>query len=297
MRLDATKVGCAHGRQNRRNIAVSLVEYNVEDRVAVLTLNRPDQRNAQNAALLKELDMAFDRAVADEEVRVIVLQAKGKHFSAGHDISDEAQSGSPWDHMFDDIKENGLLAMYKWELGHFFGYSRKWRDLPKPTIAAVQGACVAAGLMLAWPCDLIIAADDARFGDPVVRMGIGGVEYHAHTWEFGARKAKELLFTAGFIDAQEAHRLGMVNRIVARDDLEKSTMALAQEIAQMHPHALLMAKRAVNQALDAQGQHNALQSAFENHSLGHANAWIVSGYPVMVGLEEMTKGNKQVKPK
>lgn len=272
---------------------MSLVEYEVRDRVAVLTLNRPEQRNAQNAALLKELDEAFDRAVADREVRVIVLQGKGKHFSAGHDLSNEAQNGPPWDHMFDDVKENGLLEMYKWELGHFFGYSRKWRDLPKPTIAAVQGACVAAGLMLAWPCDIIIAADDARFSDPVVRMGVGGVEYHAHSWEFGPRKAKELLFTAGFIDAQEAHRLHMVNRVVPRDELENAAMALANEIAQMHPHALLMAKRAVNQALDAQGQHQALQSAFDIHSLGHANSWVVCGYPVMVGLDAMTKGNRE----
>jgi enoyl-CoA hydratase len=275
---------------------MSLVEYAVQDRVAIVTLNRPEQRNAQNAALLEELDQAFDRAVAQKEVRVIVLQARGKHFSAGHDLSNEAQNGPPWDHMFDDVGENGLLEMYKWELGHFFGYSRKWRDLPKPTIAAVQGACVAAGLMLAWPCDIIIAADDARFGDPVIRMGIGGVEYHAHTWEFGPRKAKELLFTAGFIDADEAHRLGMVNRIVPRDELESATLSLACEIAQMHPHALLMAKRAVNQSLDAQGQHQALQSAFDLHSLGHANAWIVSGYPVMLGLEEMTRANKAGKP-
>ncbi len=274
---------------------MSLVEYEVQDRVALLTLNRPDQRNAQNAALLAELDQAFDRAVADKEVRVIVLRAKGKHFSAGHDLSDEAQNGPPWDHMFDDVKENGLLEMYKWELGHFFGYSRKWRDLPKPTIASVQGACIAAGLMLAWPCDLIIAADDARFSDPVIRMGIAGVEYQAHIWEFGPRKAKELLFTAGFIDAQEAHRLGMVNRVVPRDELEVATLTLAKEIAQMHPHALLMAKRTINNSLDAQGQHAALQAAFDIHSLGHANAWIVSGYPVMVGLDEMTKANRGAK--
>lgn len=274
---------------------MSLVEYELRDRVAVITLNRPDQRNAQNAALLRELDECFDRAVAEKEARVIVLQGKGKHFSAGHDLSNEAQSGPPWDHMFDDVKQNGLLEMYKWELGHFFGYSRKWRDLPKPTIAAVQGACVAAGLMLCWPCDLIIAADDARFGDPVVRMGVAGVEYQAHTWEFGHRKAKELLFTGGFIDAHEAHRLGMVNRVVPREELEEATMVLANEIAQMHPHALLMAKRTINQALDAQGQHQALESAFNIHSLGHANAWVVAGYPVLVGLDEMTKANKGTK--
>ena len=274
---------------------MSTVEYETRDRVALLTLNRPEQRNAQNAELLQELDAAFDRAVADANVRVVLLKANGKHFSAGHDLSDAARTSAPWDRMFEDIRENGLLQMYKWELGHYFGYCRKWRDLPKPTIAAVQGACIAAGLMLAWPCDIILASEDARFGDPVVRMGIGGVEYHAHTWEFGARKAKELLFTGGFIDAAEAHRLGMVNRVVPRTDLESAALALADEIAQMHPHALLMAKRAVNQALDAQGQHTALQAAYDTHALGHANAWIVSGYPVMAGLDQMTAANRGAK--
>lgn len=272
---------------------MSLIEYEIRDRVAVVTLNRPEHRNAQNAQLLKELDEAFDRAVADEEVRVIVLKANGKHFSSGHDISPEVFNQEPWQNMFSDVDKNGLLKMYQWELKHYFGYSRKWRDLPKPTIAAVHGACIAAGLMLAWPCDLIIASEDARFSDPVIRMGIGGVEYHGHTWEFGARKAKELLFTAGAINAEEAHRLGMVNRVVPRDQLETATMSLANEIAQMHPHALMMAKRVVNQTLDAQGQHNALNSAFDIHSIGHANAWAVCGQVVMVGLDEMAAANKK----
>src|SRR3546814_1429450 len=140
--------------------------------------------------------------------------------------------------------------------------------------------------MLAWPCDLIIAADDARCSDPVVRMGIGGVEYHGHTWEFGARKAKEMLFTAGWIDAQEAHRLGMVNRVVARDGLEAATLELANEIAKMHPHALLQAKRAVNQTLNAQGQNVALEAAFDIHSLGHANAWTIFQQPTLARSEE-----------
>ena len=149
--------------------------------------------------------------------------------------------------------------------------------------------------MLAWPCDLIVAADDARFSDPVARMGIGGVEYHGHAWEFGPRKAKELLFTGGYIDAAEAHRIGMVNRVVPRDELESAVMALAKEIAQMHPHGVLAAKRAVNHALDAQGQHIALQAAFELHSLGHANAWIVNGWPVLANLQQMTEANKGMK--
>ena len=271
---------------------MSLILYEIRDRVAVITLNRPEQRNAQNPALLHELNAAYEKAAEDEQVRVIVLTASGKHFSAGHDISPDVNKEKPFDTIFDNVNEAGLLRMYNWERKAFLGYARQWRDLPKPTIAAVQGACIAAGLMLAWPCDLIIAAENARFSDPVIRMGIGGVEYHGHTWEFGARKAKELLFTGGAIDAHEAHRLGMVNRVVPLEELESHTLALANEIAQMNPHALQMAKRAVNQTLDIQGQYSAIQAVFDLHSLGHANAWAMTGYPVTMGLAEMTEANK-----
>jgi enoyl-CoA hydratase len=271
---------------------MSLVLYEVRDRVAILTLNRPEQNNAQNPPLLAELDAAFDRAAENEDVRVIILNATGKHFSAGHDISAEVVKLEPWLSMFDDVSNTGLTRMYNWERKHFLGYSRKWRDIPKPTIAAVQGACIAAGLMLVWPMDLIIAAENARFSDPVVRMGIGGVEYHGHTWEFGARKAKEMLFTGGFIDAAEAHRLGMVNRVVALESLHEATLALANEIAQMHPHGLMMAKRAVNQTMDIMGQYAAIQACFDTHSLGHANAWATTQQVTLAGLAEMTKANK-----
>jgi enoyl-CoA hydratase len=270
---------------------MSLIEYERRGAVAVVALNRPERANAQNEELLLELDAAFTRAVEDDEVRVIVLRGNGKHFSAGHDLSGDANSERARK-MTEDVPQNGLLRMYRYEADRFLGLCRKWRDLPKPTIAAVHGACIGAGLMLAWPCDLIVAADDSRFSDPVVRMGIGGVEYHGHTWEFGARKAKELLFTAGFIDAHEAHRLGMVNRVVPREALERETLALAEQIALMHPHALLMAKQAVNQTLDAMGQYNAMQAVFTLHSLGHANAWAARGWPVMAGLDEMVRANK-----
>jgi enoyl-CoA hydratase len=270
---------------------MSLILYKVQDRVAVITLNRPERRNAQNPALLKELNDRFQEAADDEAVTVIILNANGDHFSAGHDISPDVNLEAPYDTIFDNVAEAGLSRMYNWERKAFLGYARQWRDIPKPTIAAVQGSCIAAGLMLAWPCDLIIAADNARFSDPVIRMGIGGVEYHGHTWEFGARKAKELLFTGGAIDAAEAHRLGMVNRVVPLAELEARTMELAKEIARMNPHALQMAKRAVNQTLDIQGQYAAIQAAFDLHSLGHANAWAMCGYPVTMGLAGMKDGN------
>jgi enoyl-CoA hydratase len=272
---------------------LTTVLYETRGPVAIITLDRPEQRNAQSPTLLRELDAAFHRGAVDEDVRVIVLRANGKHFSSGHDMSKEVLQEKPFDTIFDKTSETGLLRMYEWEREAFLGYSRKWRDIPKPTIASVQGACIAGGLMLVWPCDLIVAADNARFSDPVVRMGIGGVEYHGHTWEFGARKAKEMLFTAGHIDAEEARRLGMVNRVVPLDELETATMALAQEIAQMHPHALQMAKRAVNQTLDIQGQYAALQAVFDIHSLGHANAWVMqAGQVSMANLAQMTAANK-----
>lgn len=276
---------------------MSFILYEVRDRVAIITLNRPDRANAQNPALLDELDAAFDRATADDEVRVVLLNASGKHFSAGHDMSPDIVNHEPFLSVFARIDEVGLLDMYKWEARVFLGYSKKWRNIPKPTIASVQGACIAAGLMLVWPMDLIVAADNARFSDPVVRMGIGGVEYHGHTWEFGARKAKELLFTAGAIDAHEAHRLGMVNRVVPLADLQTATLALADEIAQMHPHALLMAKRAVNQTLDVMGQASAIEACFNTHSLGHANARAATGTSVTTeGLAGMLKANKPNAP-
>jgi enoyl-CoA hydratase len=273
---------------------MSVVEYERLGAVGVATLNRPERANAQNPELLIELDRVFDQAAADEAVRVIVLRANGKHFSSGHDLA--AGASKSFKDMFEDVAENGLLRFYRWEAKHYLGFCRKWRDLPKPTIAAVQGACIGGGLMLAWPCDLIIAADDARFSDPVVRMGIGGVEYHGHTWEFGARKAKELLFTAGFIGAEEACRLGMVNRVVPRAELDTATLALAEEIARMPPHALLMAKQAVNQTLDAMGQYTALQAVFNLHSLGHANAWAAQGQVVLAGLTEMVSANRAANP-
>lgn len=271
---------------------MDFILYEVRDRVAVITLNRPERRNAQNKQLLVELDQAWDMAAADKEVRVIVLKANGPHFSAGHDIARDADYAGKVAEAMGEVAKTGLYNLHTWEGKYYLGLCRKWRDIPKPSIAAVQGACVAAGLMLAWPCDLIVAADNARFGDPVVRMGIAGVEYHGHTWEFGARKAKELLFTAGFIGAEEAEKLGMVNRVVPLDQLEERTMELANEIAQMHPFALAMAKRAVNQTLDIMGQYTALQAVFDIHELGHGSALAQTGEAVLMGLDGLKPANR-----
>ena len=270
---------------------MEFIQYETNDQIAVISLNRPEKSNAQHAPLLRELDSAWDAAAADDDVRVIVLRAKGKHFSAGHDLSDE---GKYWWSQEIDLANKGLEAIYEWERKHYLEFTRKWRDVPKPSIAAVQGACIAGGLMLAWPCDLIVAANDAKFSDPVARMAIGGVEYHGHTWELGARKAKELLFTGRYLGAEEAERLGMVNRVVPRDELDAATMELAREISQMHSFGLAAAKRAVNQTLDIMGFYASLQSVFDIHATGHGNALSVTGgkASVLANLDEMKKSSQ-----
>jgi enoyl-CoA hydratase/carnithine racemase len=262
-------------------MAQDLVHYEVSEAIATISLNRPEVANAQNVELLDQLDQLWSAAAADGDVKVIVLRGNGKHFSAGHDLKGNAEPTPK-------ITQAGL---YEFESQRYVGYSLKWRNVPKPSIAAVQGRCIAGGLLLAWPCDLIIAADDAKFSDPVVAMGVGGVEYHGHTWELGARLAKEILFTGRAVSADEALRVGMVNQVVAREELDSQTRALALQVAQRDPFALRMAKRAVNQTLDIQGFTTAVQAVFDVHQLGHGNALSETGWPVLVGLDGMKAVN------
>jgi enoyl-CoA hydratase/carnithine racemase len=251
--------------------------YEAKDRIATITLNRPQAANAQTMALLDELDAAWARAAEDDDVRVVVLRANGRHFSAGHDLKDRWPAP----------EEITLEWIYNAEQRRYLEYSLRWRNIPKPSIAAVQGKCIAAGLMLCWPCDLIVAAQNAEFSDPVVHMGIGGVEYHGHTWELGPRKAKEILFTGRALTAAEAEQVGMVNRVVPLEDLDTAAAELAARIAAMPPFGLRQAKRAVNQTQDTQGFYAALQSVFDIHQTGHGNALSVSGYPILTQLDEM----------
>jgi enoyl-CoA hydratase len=256
------------------------IDYEAADAIATITLNRPEAANAQTMPLLDDLDEAWCRAADDPDVRVIVLQANGKHFSAGHDIRSVGENDGT-------TPKWTVAGIYETEARRFLEYSLRWRNVPKPSIAAVQGVCIAGGLLLCWPCDLIIAADNATFSDPVVSMGIGGVEYHGHTWEWGARKAKELLFTGRAMTATEAESLGMVTRVVPLDDLRPETRQLAEQIATKHPFALRQAKRAVNQTLDVQGFYAAIQSVFDIHQNGHGNALSESGLPILMQLDGM----------
>ena len=231
--------------------------------MARITLNRPEVRNAQSRVLLEELDAALARAVGDAGVRVIILAGAGKDFSAGHDL------GSPEE--LEDRRLNprsGTTAdEYQRLLELNVSNCLRWRDLPKPTIAQVQGNCIMGGLMLASCCDLFFAADDARFADRTVSWGGAHVQFFTMPWDLGPRKAKEFLFTAEFVSAAEAERLGLVNRVVPRAELEAATLALAEKIARHDPIALRMAKLSVNEMLDRQGQRQALEAAFKNYLL------------------------------
>ena len=259
----------------------SRITYAVNEGIARITLDRVDVRNAQDKAMLYELNDAFDLASRDDAVKVIVLAANGPHFSSGHDLADRSDVGDftqvgNWGG-FDKPGAEGRQAL---EEEIYLGLCWRWRNLPKPTIAEVQGKVIAGGLMLVWVCDLIIASDDSTFSDPVVAFGVNGVEYFAHPWEFGPRKAKELLFTGGRMNAEEALSCGMLNHVVPRSELTAFTDQLAMRIAQRPSMGLRLAKQSVNQAQDAQGFYSALQAAMSLQQLGHANNEIVHGRAV-----------------
>jgi enoyl-CoA hydratase len=252
------------------------VLYERDGAVATVTMNRPRYRNAQNSVMTYALDAAFERAVNDDEVKVIVLAGAGDHFSAGHDIgtpgrdvdvSYERKAVLWWDH----VDKAGGDQRFARESEVYLGMCRRWREIPKPMIAMVQGGCIAGGLMLAWVCDLIVAAEDAFFADPVVRMGIPGVEYFAHPWVLGPRAAKEILFTGDRFTARRAYEWGMVNRVVPRSELQNTVDALAARIAEMPRFGLALAKKAVNQSEDQMGLRAGMDSVFGLHHLAHAH--------------------------
>jgi enoyl-CoA hydratase len=284
-----------------------LVTYETldEGRIARIWLNRPDAHNAQSRGLLVQLDEAFLRAEADDDVRVVILAARGRNFSAGHDLGSELALAerAPGPDQLPSFRINGsnrdavAEKTYLQEWHYFFQNTCRWRDLRKITIAQVQGNAISAGLMLIWACDLIVAADNAKFSDVVgVRMGMPGVEYYAHPWEFGPRKAKELLLTGDSLEADEAYRLGMVSKVFPLDELDAKTLEFAQRIAERPTMAALLIKDSVNAASDAMGFTEALRHAFHIHELGHAH-WAAHNenrYPI--GLPPDVEDWRNAKP-
>jgi enoyl-CoA hydratase len=272
------------------------ITYDTYDdgKIARIMLNRPKTRNAQSRGLLVELDDAFLKAEADDQVRVVILGGTGPMFSSGHDMGSKESIAErmPGPDLHPSFVTNGgtregaeQYMLQEWH--YFFQNTLRWRNLRKITIAQVHGTVYAAGLMLAWACDLIVAADDASFADVVgARLGMCGLEYFAHPWEFGVRKTKELLLTGDSIDADEAHRLGMVSKVFPAADLEDRTMEFARRIAERPTVTSLLIKESVNQTQDNMGFYNALNACFTLHQLNHAHWAGVNDDKMPVGKVE-----------
>lgn len=278
------------------------VMYSVVDGVAWITMNRPDFNNAQNGQMTYALDDAFMRAVADDGVGCIVLAGNGRHFSAGHDIG---TPGRDLMHQFDNrllvpphVNKPFAELLYTREQEQYLGMCRRWRDVAKPTIAMVQGACIAGGLMLAWVCDLIVASDDAFFQDPVNRMGIPGVEYFAHAFELPPRIAKEFLLLGERMSAQRAEQFGMVNQIVPRDALQETVAAMAAKIIAQPRLANWLTKQAINHVEELRGKRTAMDAVFHMHHFAHAQNDLAHGNPIGgFNAKAMADANTQQAPK
>ena len=256
--------------------------YEVIDNVAWITMDRPAFNNAQNGQMTYALDDAFNRAVKDDAVRCIVLAGNGKHFSAGHDI------GTPGRDLHHEFDKRLMLAphtnkpaaelLYTREQEQYLGMCRRWRDIPKPTIAMVQGACIAGGLMLAWVCDLIVASEDAFFQDPVnPLMGIPGVEYFAHGFELPTRVAKEFLLLGERMSAERAYSFGMVNKVVPREDLREATAVWANKLAKQGRLGNWLTKQSINHVEELRGKRSAMDTVFHMHHFAHAQNDLVTG--------------------
>jgi len=262
--------------------------------IAKITLDRARTRNAQNRGLLVELGEAFLRAEADDTVRVVILNGAGPLFSAGHDMGsrESIEERTPGPNQHPSIGVNGGTRLgaenrmlQEWH--YFFENTLRWRNLRKITIAQVHGPVFAAGLMLMWACDLIVAADNTSFADVVgTRLGMCGVEYFAHPFEFGPRKAKELLLTGDSIDVEEAYRLGMVSKIFPADELNERTLEFARRIAKTNTMAALLIKESVNQSQDNMGFYNALNACFTIHQLNHSHWAEINENHYAVGTKE-----------
>jgi enoyl-CoA hydratase len=258
-------------------------------KIVRILLNRPETRNAQNRGLLVDLNDAFLEAEKDDNVRVVILGGMGPMFSSGHDLGSKqamAEYGpGPDQHV--SARTNGgtregaeKRMLQEWH--YFYQNTLRWRNLRKITIAQVHGTVYAAGLMLMWACDLIVAADTVKFADPVgVRLGMCGMEYFAHPWEFGPRRAKELMLTGDSISVEEAHEIGMVSKIFEADQLAERTLEYARRIAERPTVTSLLIKESVNQSVDNMGFQNALQACFTLHQLNHSHWAEVNedGYP------------------
>jgi enoyl-CoA hydratase len=227
------------------------IRYEVSDKIARITANRPKYRNAQSTVMMTEMDDAFEKANFDPDVRVITMFGEGDHFSAGHDL------GTPEETEYrktEYLIEEGVRGRYNHTREQFVDKTLRWRNVQKPTIAAVQGYCIFGGWIIASAMDIIFAAEDAMFLPT-------NFQYFSVPWDIHPRKVKEIIFEGRFIDAEEALKLGLVNRIVTREQLDAEVMEYAAKVAKNDPFQLRMMKMAVNGMQDAQGFSQHITSA------------------------------------
>ena len=248
---------------------LTTILYETDGAVATITMNRPEMANAQDTTLIDELDAAFDLADADDAMRVVILAGAGS--TSPPVTTSRPSSGTASRTTGSQMRETPEGKFFH-EKTMYYDRCLRIHDFRKPTIAAVQGSCVAAGLMLAAMCDLIVAADDAMFSNPVLRLTGAGVELLVEPWELGIRKAKEFLLTGDTIDAQEAWRLGLVNRVVPRAELMARTTELADRIALVPPITAQTVKDTINHTGTLMGKQDALKYHFMAHHWVHNTA-------------------------
>lgn len=235
--------------------------------VVRISMARPEMRNAQDTRMLAELAAAFEVADRDDDIDCIVLAGVGGDFSSGHDLSDgwdDRLNEAFWEKHDESIEEQMRV-----EREFFFDHAFAIRDLDTPTIASVQGNCVLAGIMLADVCDLVVASKDAKFVNPSLRHVGTGAEVLTLPWSIGVRKTKELLWTGDPLYAEDAKDLGLVNRVVPREELEAETSYLARRVALNPSVSLQVTKETLNYALDQMGQYDAMKYHFALHQLVH----------------------------
>ena len=232
-----------------------LVRYETDDKVSVITLDRADKLNAINAVMKEQIIAAFARADKDAATSVIVLRANGRSFSAGFDIGHSPDRG----------KDSGAADPNTWDpiLHRSFDFGMAPWSATKPVIASVQGHVLGGGCELTLMCDLTIAADDARFGEPEVRFSHLG-PLMVMPWFIGLKRARELLFFGDMIDAKTALQFGMINRVVPAAELREATMKYAKRLSLISPEALRWGKRVINRGAEIAGFRAALEAGVDS---------------------------------
>ncbi len=230
------------------------IQLGTSNGVATITLNRPNKLNALTDELMTEVTEALDQCAKDAAVQVVVLTGAGRAFSAGFDISTREVprvSVNDWKSHF----RTGTAAMQK-----------VW-DLPKPVIAKVRGPCLGGGFDLAFSCDLIVAADDAKFGEPEVKFG-GGCMFMLLPWIVGIRHVKEILLTGNMLSAQRAHEIGLINEVVPLDALDATVDQLAAHMCRVPKGTLGRNKALIHRVYELMGVKEAVRLSEDSSVLG-----------------------------